>query len=187
MTNITIHGFAASTFVRTARMAAIELGFDHDLRPLEFGAESHRKLHPFAKMPILTDGSETIYETIAILAYLDERAGLNHLFPISGAERWRCLGTCSVVLDYAYRPVVHGADDAADQDAVRVLNWADGRLGASDWLTGARIGAADLLLAPMIAHRLSKYPQDTVFGERSALARWFEETAKRDSFLRTAA
>jgi glutathione S-transferase len=187
MTKITIHGFAASTFVRTARMAAIELGFDHDLQPLEFRAESHLKLHPFAKMPILTDGAETIYETLAILAYLDEKAGLDNLFPVTGAGRWRCFAACSVALDYAYQPVVHGEDDAANEDAVRVLNWADGWLGASDWLTGTKIGAADHLLVPMIAHRLSKYPQDTVFGDRPALARWFGETAKRDSFVRTAA
>lgn len=187
MSDITIHGFAASTYVRTARMGAIELRLNHDLQPIEFRAASHLKLHPFAKMPILTDGARTIYETLAILAYLAEEAGSDRLIPVRGAPRWRCLTACSVALDYAYQPLVHGEDAAANEQATRILGWADHWLGATPWFAGSDICAADLLFAPMISYRLTEYSPESLFDGRPALARWYDDISKRDSFERTAA
>jgi glutathione S-transferase len=187
MSKITIHGFAASTYVRTARMGAVELGLNHDLQPIEFRANSHIKLHPFAKMPILTSGADTIYETLAILAYLDEMTGSDRLIPASGKPRWQCLTACSVAIDYAYQPVVHGEDGADREHASQVLDWANHWLGAGPWFAGSDIGAADLLFAPMIAHRLTKHEPVSLFDDRPALARWYDTIAKRDSFERTAA
>jgi glutathione S-transferase len=187
MPKITIHGVARSTFVRTARMGAIELGIDHDLQRLDFQSDSHRELHPFAKMPILTDGDATIFETLAILAYLDEKASSGRLFPAKGAPRWRCITACSVALDYAYRPVVHAEGDAASEQAGQVLDWADQWLQAMPWFSGSELGAADLFFAPMIAHRLSSHAAESVFDSRPALARWYGSISRRDSFEVTAA
>lgn len=167
MSKITIHGFAPSTYVRTARMGAIEAGVDHDLQPLEFRGAAHRDLHPFARMPILTDGTQAIYETLAILAYLEEKAGSQRLSPAQGAARWRCLAACSVAIDYPYQPVVHGQDDAADEQAGQVLDWAEEWLGGASWFSGSGIGAADLLLAPMIAHRVAGRVFKALIGSKA--------------------
>jgi len=45
MTPIKIFGFAASTYVRTARLVCLEKDVPYELLALEFGAASHRALH----------------------------------------------------------------------------------------------------------------------------------------------
>ena len=72
MAEITLHGFPQSSFTWTARLACAEKGVDHDVAPIEFGAESHRALHPFAHIPAMTHGDFQLYETNAIVAYIDE-------------------------------------------------------------------------------------------------------------------
>jgi glutathione S-transferase len=43
----------------------------HDLEP-DMGRPSHLALHPFNRVPILQHGDFTVYETSAIVTYLDE-------------------------------------------------------------------------------------------------------------------
>lgn len=187
MSTITLHGFAPSTFVRTARMAAHELGIDCALKPLDFRSESHRTLHPFLRMPVLTDGDTTVFETLAIVAYFDDKAGGGRLLATSGSDRWRQLGAISILLDYAYQPVVHGEDADAAQAAKQVYDWAEGYLTASSYLAGAELSAADLILAPMIAHRLSQPEAGETLTPYPALSEWFAAISDRASFRETAA
>jgi glutathione S-transferase len=63
MQHVELFGFAGSTCVRTARMACIEKHVEHQLKPLEFRADSHRALHPFLRMPVLRAGELVLYET----------------------------------------------------------------------------------------------------------------------------
>jgi glutathione S-transferase len=107
MTEITIHGFAPSTYTRSARMAAIELGIDHKLVPIVYGSPEHFALHPFGKMPIMTHGETVVFETLAIMTWLDELSPKSGLFGYGRQERTDIQQLISVALDYAYQPVVH--------------------------------------------------------------------------------
>jgi glutathione S-transferase len=71
MSQVEVFGFAPSTYVQTALLVAAEKGIPALLLPLEFGAESHRQLHPYAKMPVMRHGLVRLYETAAIAIYLD--------------------------------------------------------------------------------------------------------------------
>ena len=115
MKPVNIHGFAASTYTRTACMAAIEVGADYQLLPLAYGKPEHFALHPFGKMPALSNGSETVFETLAILAYLDRKYDAGRLFPAESLVQ--NLGVISAAIDYAYRPVVHFDKDNEEQRA----------------------------------------------------------------------
>lgn len=138
-------------------------------------------------MPILTDGETTVYETLAILAYLDDLAGGGRLLPLSGPRRWQQLSTVSALLDYAYEPVVHGEDEASEATSKQVFGWVEGLLADTANLAGDEIGAADLLLAPMITHRAAK-PENTLsLSTFPALNRWFAAMAERASFKESAA
>lgn len=186
MSKITIHGFAPSTYTRTARMAAIEVGADHDLAPLAFGEPEHFALHPFGKMPILTNGEDTIFETLAIVAYLDRKFGKGKLF--SADTLTQNLSTISAAIDYAYGPVVK-IDKDNDEDfaaAAKVFDWLESVLERRPFLSGKAIGAADLFLAPMLAYHIAEVGSDHVWGDRPKLEAWFESIAKRDSFKNTA-
>src|SRR6184192_2199650 len=69
MAAIKIYGVPPSTFTRTVRLACHEKGIDYELVPMfpgQIGA-----LNPFYKIPAITHGDLTLYESTAILRYLD--------------------------------------------------------------------------------------------------------------------
>lgn len=186
MASITIHGFAPSTYTRTARMAAIEVGAEYELAPLAYGKPEHIALHPFGKMPALTDGKRTVFETLAIVAYLDRNYGDGKLLPADTLVRNLCV--ISAAIDYVYRPVVHVEKDDAEQLAAveRVFDWLESVLQEGPYLSGDVVGAADLFLAPMLDYHVNEAGSDHVWPDRPALKTWFEAVSARDSFTQTA-
>jgi glutathione S-transferase len=185
MTDITIHGFAPSTYTRTARMAAIEVGIDHDLAPIAYGQPEHFELHPFGKMPILTNGDDTIFETLASVAYLDQKFGRGNLLP--SASQVQNLGVISAANDYGYTPVVHIEKDNAVQlaEAEKFFDSLEGVLQFSACLAGKRPGAADLFVAPMLDYHIAEVGDDHVWPNRPKLEAWFRSISKRRSFIDT--
>jgi glutathione S-transferase len=73
MTGITIFGFPASSFVHIVRLVLThkEVPYTfHDLEP-DMGSPKHLALHPFDRVPILQHADFMLYETSAIVAYLE--------------------------------------------------------------------------------------------------------------------
>src|SRR5690349_10293246 len=71
---IVVYGFPRSTFVNIVRLVLADKDVPytfHDLEP-EMGKASHLALHPFNRVPILRHGDFTLYETSAIVGYLEE-------------------------------------------------------------------------------------------------------------------
>lgn len=192
MPKITIHGFAPSTYTRSARMAAVELGFEHDLVPVAYGKPEHLALHPFGKMPVMTAGDATVFETLAIMTWLDEASTNPGLFGDDRKSRADILSLVSVAIDYAYRPVVHiavkdGEPDAAQMaDADRVLDWLETRANVGIFLIGDRVTAADLVFAPMMAYHAKQVGEDRAYQSRPGLRQWMGRMATRHSFQETA-
>ncbi len=192
MATLTIHGFAPSTYTRTARMAAIEKDVPHELVPLAYGEPTHFALHPFGKMPVLQHGDVTIFETLAILTYLDESFGSRQWFGNDTGERCEILTAATVFIDYAYRPVVHTkieeeTPDPGDMDiANRTFDWVEARLNGHDNIAGKPVSAADLLFAPMLAYHLGELG-DGPLAKRPRLAAWMDRMASREAFQHTGA
>lgn len=184
MTTVTIHGFAGSTYVRTARMVCEEKGIPYELRPLEFGAASHRALHPFLRMPVLQAGEVQLYETLAIAVYLDEsRAGLP-LQPAGAVDRARMLQWISACNDYGYARLVSGVDEAAGKSAGEVLAVFDAALSPTPYLMGEQPTLADLFLAPMLAFAEKRGVTGSL-TEYPTLAAWRQRLWTRPSFRNT--
>lgn len=192
MSKVTIHGFAPSTYTRSARMAAVELGFEHDLVPVAYGKPEHLALHPFGKMPVMTVEDTTVFETLAIMAWLDEASESPGLFGADRKVRADVFTVASVAIDYAYRPVVHiavrdGEPDAGQMcDADRVLDWLETRTSAGRFLVGDRVTAADLLFAPMIDYHAKQVGEDRAYRSRPGLRQWMGNVSMRRSFQETA-
>ena len=191
MKPLTIYGFAPSTYTRTARMGAAEKGVAHVLKPVPFGQPGHFALHPFARLPILQHDAHTVYEALAILAYLDEAFDGDALIPANAADRRRTLQAVSVALDYAYDELVRHSpgDDAPGADAenlARVLDWLDERAGEAEWLSGGAPGAADLFFAPMFDYHRAQAGAAGI-DRRPALGAWFGRVSSRPSFGETVA
>jgi glutathione S-transferase len=88
MTDITIFGFPASSFSHIVKLVLThkEVPYTfHDLEP-DMGSPEHLALHPFDRVPVLQHADFVLYETSAIVAYLEE------LFPQPASPRTRATG-----------------------------------------------------------------------------------------------
>lgn len=74
MSAVHLYGFPRSTYVIIARMVLTHKGVPyefHDLEP-DMGSAKHLALHPFDRVPILEHGAFRVYETSAIISYIDD-------------------------------------------------------------------------------------------------------------------
>ena len=87
MAAITLFGVPQSSYVWSARMTLRENGIAYDLEHRDLKQPEYRALHPFAGMPAFRDGDLTVYETAAIMAYVDGVLGKGALTPSDGLAR----------------------------------------------------------------------------------------------------
>ncbi len=196
MNTVQIHGIPVSSYVRTARMAAAAKGVAHELVPVEFGADSHRALHPFTKVPAMTHGDVTLYETIAIVDYFDRMfEGGAKLFPSDDLAHVRTMEFISVATSYLYPAcigdlVLHylfpkgeggtpdrKAIDAAIPKVKHGLAVVDAALKDREWLAGP-FSAADLFVSAIVVS-IGATPEKTLLADAPNLQRLVDGVAKR--------
>jgi glutathione S-transferase len=141
----------------------------YESKLLEFSKGEHKateylKLNPRGKVPTLRDGDFVLYESLAIMAYLDKKHPDLPIFGTSPEETgliWRTISeTESYLLDAGnklIRPIffgkgldkvdeIQGAAATIRQELKRI----DAALANSRWLVGGQISAADIVLFPLI-------------------------------------
>src|SRR5260370_30061156 len=106
-----VYGPAGSTYVWSARLALAEKGVAHDLVEVGFGEhrqEPHLSRHPFAKVPAFEHDGFALYETQAILRYIDEGFPVAPLQPTDLHQFSRMNQIMGIVSAYAAPSI--GAD-----------------------------------------------------------------------------
>src|SRR5262249_8956097 len=109
MADITVFGFPHSSFVHIVRMVLThkEVPYTfHDLEP-DMGSAKHLALHPFDRVPILQHGDFALYETSAIVAYLEELFPAPSLQPDTPQARARMNQWISAVNSYYYPYMIY--------------------------------------------------------------------------------
>src|SRR5262249_9352497 len=104
-----VYGFPRSTFVNIVRLVLThkEVPYTfHDLEP-EMGKPSHLALHPFNRVPILRHGDFTVYETSAIVDYLENTFANPSLQPNGARERARMHQWISSINSYYYPYMIY--------------------------------------------------------------------------------
>jgi glutathione S-transferase len=157
------------------RFALLELGLDCEIIPVDLTrgeqrAPEHLALNPNGRVPVLTDGDLTLWESHAILAYLGEKTG--KMWPASAAGRANALrwlfflsahiGPPAVDLVYN-RIVVKVIGASADEDAIargekalpNVIRILDGQLAKYRWLSGDDFTLVECAYGPAL-HILEK-------------------------------
>jgi glutathione S-transferase len=109
MSDLIVYGFPRSTFVNIVRLVLTHKEVPYTFRDLEpeMGKPSHLALHPFDRVPILRHGDFTVYETSAIVAYVDEAFPRLPLQPRSIPDRARMDQWTSMVNSYYYPYMIH--------------------------------------------------------------------------------
>jgi glutathione S-transferase len=109
MSKLIVYGFPRSTFVNIVRMVLTykEVPYTfQDLEP-EMGKPSHLALHPFNRVPILRHGDFVLYETSAIVVYVDETFPRLPLQPRDIPGRARMDQWISMVNSYFYPYMIY--------------------------------------------------------------------------------
>jgi glutathione S-transferase len=144
-------------------------GLAYESKLLQFSkgenkAPAYLRLNPRGKVPTLKDGEFVLYESLAIMSYLDRKYPEPPLFGKTPEETgliWRALAECESYLvpagDKVVRPIFfsRGLENIEEiQKAAQTLRHElkiiDERLGNSQWLVGASISAADIGLFPLV-------------------------------------
>ena len=207
MTALTLTGFADSVYTRAVRMALAEKGQDHayvEVNP--FTPEGQTALagqHPFGRVPVLRHGEVSVYETVAILGYLDDAFEGPSLFPEGAEARAQVLQVESIADAYLYWPLVrqvfsHGVyrpqfGEPGDPVEVEqglaaagpVLDALEALAGAGPVLSGRDVTRADCHLAPMIDAFAALPQARALLDQRTALSGWFSAISARPAFTAT--
>jgi len=198
MTEPILHGLAPSSYVRTTRMACVEKGVDHTLRPVDLGSDAHRALHPWAKMPVLEHDGFVVYETTAIVRYLDAAFDSGaRLVPTDPRAAARAEQLASVLNCYLYDALIKryalqyifagesGPDRATIEGALegidRGLGVLESALAETKWLAGEDFSHADLLIAPAIVSAAPFPEVEARLAKHPRLVGWLEAVRARPS------
>lgn len=197
-------GDARSSYTRTARMAFAEKGIAYTLQNHAPNTPEILAVHAFGKIPALRDGPIEIFETQAILVYLDEAFDQGQrLTPGTIIGRTRCAQWISATNAYFYDTMVRryllqilfprgagGQPDRAVMDSAlaempRQFAALEKAYATSDWLAG-EFSMADLFLAPIIAY-LQHMPESSVLlRQHPNVLRAAQAVQARPSFAATA-
>jgi glutathione S-transferase len=196
MAMIKIHGVPPSTFTRTVRLACHEKGIDYELVPTtpgEIGA-----LNPFHKIPAITHDGLALYETTAILRYLDRTFPGPKLWPDDSRQAALCDQWVSAVCDslvnaalrymaarFGFLPMPPEMVAKYLEKTREVVPVFDRQLAGSRYLAGDHVTAADLFLVPLLFY-FPDIPEMSAIGEAAPnCMRWARDMGGRASVKAT--
>lgn len=211
----TLYGALYSVYVRAARLALVEKGVAYEHVPVDiFGGAVpgwYQALHPFGRIPAFAHDGFRLFETSAIMRYVDEAFPGPALMPPPAEPRLRARVNqiCSIIDAYLYRPLIRdiyvercdapaegrAADEAKIAAAMPKVATCFAAIEdlmpqESDveepFLLGASLTLADLHLAPMISLGRCAAEGMALVEAHAKLARWWRVMRERPSLAATA-
>ena len=171
--------------------------------PSESKSEAYLKKHPFGRVPAFEHGDFGLYETQAILRYLDDIFPEPRLQPrdpreaarmnqIIGINDWYFFPKAAAVIVFQriVGPVLLGikTDEAAIEAALPMgrtcVAELDRLLGAQQFLAGDHLSIADLMLAPQLDF-LAETPEGKSLLAGTRIEAWLARMNERPSMLAT--
>lgn len=206
MTDFLIHGVPGSPYVRTALLALEEKGARWRLAPIAIGdnrTPEYRTIHPFGKIPTLDHGDFRLYETRAILNYIDRLLPSPSLTPTDIREAARMDQMIGIVDSYVAprvssavtfplliaprfgMPVDPDAITAALTPAREVIDELARLLGHQPFVAGTTLSLADLMLIPHLNFLPDFDEGAALLAAHDHLRAWIERMKARPSFAAT--
>jgi glutathione S-transferase len=197
---LTLFGDSRSSYTRSARMGLAEKGlaYAHESVPPHCAAVD--TIHPFGRIPALRDGKTEIWETSAILRYLDEAFDGPTLNPGMLVDRARTETWVSATSAYLYDTMVRryvlqylfpkgeggqpdrAVIDQAASEMARQLDALEHDYRGRDHLGGGAVSYADLLVTPILSY-VALFPEGaSLLAERPEIRRAQALMQQRPSF-----
>jgi glutathione S-transferase len=207
MTGIAVYGIPGSPFLRSVEIALKEKNLSyqfHALAPGEHKQPEYLARHPFGRVPAFEHDGFAIYETQAILRYLDDVFPNPPLTPGNAKQRARMNQVIGIIEWYffpkAAAPIAFNriigprllglpGDEAAVADAMPMARTCfaelDGLLGDQPYFGGDSICIADIMLAAQLDLFSECAEGRELMGGTSGLPQWLQRMVDRPSFAAT--
>lgn len=201
-----VHGVPGSPYVRSVLLGLEEKGLDWRLAPLapfESRSPEHLARHPFGRVPVIDHGTFRLYETQAILRYIDRLQPEPPLTPrgieqearmnqICGITDWYLMpdlsaGICfgRVIAPKLGLPVDEARIAASVPKAKIVVDELARLLGDAAFLAGDDLSIADLMVAPHVDFFLMTPESEGLLAGHDRLRRWMDRMQARPSMQAT--
>ena len=205
-TKMIIHGVPGSPYVRAALLTLEEKDAEYELAAMALGTlkqEPHLSRHPFGRIPAFEHDGWMLYETQAIMRYVDAvipgprlqpddpraAARMNQLI---GITDWYVMPQVSapitrnrIVAPRFNRPVDESEIVNAIPDARICIAEIARLLDGHAWLAGDALSLADLLLAPHLSMFAQAPEGARILREYENLSRWLARIEARPSMKAT--
>jgi glutathione S-transferase len=201
-----VHGVPGSPYVRAALLTLEEKGAEYELAAMRLGTlkeQPHLSRHPFGRIPAFEHDSWMLYETQAIMRYVDDVIPGQRLQPeepraaarmnqLMGITDWYVMRQVSmpitrnrVVAPRFNRPVDEEEVMQAIPDARICIAEIDRLLDGHTWMAGDTLSLADLLLAPHLSMFALAPEGAQILQEHQNLTRWLARIEARASMQAT--
>jgi len=206
MSEIVVHGVPGSPFLRAVLATLEEKGQPYHLRvmgPGEFKSPEYLKLHPFGRIPAFEHDGFQLYETQAIVRYIDgvfPEPALQPTDPKAAARMNQAIGIndCYLFAEIArvivFQRIVGPAlmGRVPDEAAIAAvapkvptcIGALDRLLADHAFMAGDRLSLADLMLAPQLDY-MAATPEGRAAMHGTALPAWLERMNARPSMQAT--
>lgn len=204
MTRPVLYGLSSSVYTRIVRLTLEEKGIDYDFEKVDVfdkkGVPSdYFLLNPFGRIPAFSDGDFNLYETSAIMRYIDETYSGPSLQPSALKLRAHMNQLISLLDSYAYRsmiwpifvervsvPLSGGvANEAGIEKALPVaklcLDTMAEFIDDRSFLVGSQLTLADLHAFPMLLYFSQTSEGNKMLGRQPNLHRWLDVMKSRKS------
>jgi glutathione S-transferase len=207
MQEIVAYGIDGSPFLRSVQMGLEEKRARYRVEHMAPGAQKspdHLARHPFARMPVIEHGDFRLYETQAILRYLDavfpappwqptEPRAIGRMNQIVGINDWYLFPKVGAVIVFnrLIGPLLLGLtpDEAAIEAAMPIARTCiaelERLLGDAPFLAGDRLSIADLMVAPQLDFLQMTPEGQALLDGATALSAWLARMNERPSMQRT--
>lgn len=195
---IKLFGHPASTYTRKVLCTLHEIDAPFDLHFVDLNVGEHEQAphlarQPFGRVPTIDDDGFTLYESRAIIRYLNDQHG-GRLVPSD--VRGRAAMDQWIDVNYSYfsaaalKPILHNVfgftQDEATLEAAsavieRTLDVLDARLGAEPYLAGEQFSLADIVYLPHLDYLMAT-PLQAAVSCRGNVASWWARTSERASW-----
>jgi glutathione S-transferase len=208
MSEIVVHGVPGSPYVRAVLMGLREKGADHRLAAMGFGdgkSPTHLARHPFGRIPVIDHGDFQLYETQAILRYIDRIAPFPALIPTDPRAEARMNQVIGISDSYVF-PDISGCisfyrvfaprfgmpvDEAKIADALPrakiCIDEVARLIGRNAFMAGNTLSLADLMIVPHLAYFSITEEGRAMMGPHAHLTGWLDRMKQRPSMMNTTA
>jgi glutathione S-transferase len=196
-----IFGHPASTCTRKVLMALNETKTSFELVVVDFAKGEHKQpahlaRQPFGQVPTLDDEGFKLYESRAMVRYIDGKAG-NPLTPQAAQaravmEQWISIETSNYAghaMKFIYQYVFHREQspevlETAGAGLDLAYRTMDQKLATQPFLAGDAFSIADLCFMPYLEY-LALSPAAAKLNEHPHVATWWSAVSAREAWGKT--